>query len=156
MKIIKIVLFCSVLILSSQIFGQDSTELTSKEYTSKYDSLQSLKEELQSQKENLRSSLENLEKKRDSLKNKLQVEQLSLYKMKYGKEIGERVYNNRIWKGMTREMLRDSWGEPDSLNESKKDWGTFSQWHYGEITFFFRDGELFEWEGEGEEIRKGQ
>lgn len=156
MKLINVVVL-SVLILPAQLLGQDSSNLSPGEYAGRYDSLQTLKQKLQSQKKDLKDNLEELESRRDRLKNEFHAEQLSLYKLKYGKEYGERVYNDRIWKGMTREMLRDSWGEPDSLNKSRKDWGTFSQWYYGdEYIFFFRDGKLFEWKGEGEEVRKRQ
>ena len=52
---------------------------------------------------------------------------------------------------MTEEMLIDSWGEPDKVNVDKFDYGTFSQYFYGDITYFFdRDGKLIDWE-EGKE-----
>jgi hypothetical protein len=151
-----ITLFLSIFILAflSHSVAQDSTKISPKEYSNKLDSLQNLKENLLSKKNDLKSSINNLEEIKDSLSNTLKQEELELYQLKYGNELGKRVYNKQVWKGMSRQMLRDSWGKPDSLNESHKDWGTFSQWYYGDVTFFFRDGKLFEWEGEGEAIRK--
>lgn len=35
---------------------------------------------------------------------------------KYGKSIAARIYAGKIWKGMTTEMVKDSWGEPDRVN----------------------------------------
>ncbi|MCH8326702.1 MAG: hypothetical protein IIB83_09140 [Bacteroidetes bacterium] len=32
----------------------------------------------------------------------------------------------------------------------KKKWGIFTQWTFGDVTFFFKNGKLFEWE----EIKK--
>ena len=74
---------------------------------------------------------------------------LELYIVKYGEENGVLVSQGRVWKGMSEEMLRDSWGEPDKIKKNVEDWGTFTQWYYGDITYFFRDGEMIDWE-EGE------
>jgi len=35
---------------------------------------------------------------------------------KYGKSIAARIYAGKIWKGMTTEMVKDAWGEPDRVN----------------------------------------
>ena len=75
-----------------------------------------------------------------------------LIKIKYGKKNGVRVASGMVWKSMTEEMLRDSWGEPDRIDSNKQSYGIFNQWYYGEITYFFRDGKLIDWEeGEGTE-----
>ncbi|MCF8266381.1 MAG: hypothetical protein K9I99_17935, partial [Melioribacteraceae bacterium] len=66
--------------------------------------------------------------------------------LKYGQEYGMRVSMGRVWKGMSENMMRDSWGEPDKIDKNKEKWGVFSQWYYGEIVYFFKDGKLTEWE----------
>ena len=43
-------------------------------------------------------------------------------------------------------MVRDGWGKTDQINNNVERWGTFTQWSYGNITFFFRDGNLTDWE----------
>ena len=70
----------------------------------------------------------------------------TLYILKYGKKKGIRVSNGNVWKGMTEHMLNDSWGKPDRTNKIKKKWGIFTQWYYGDITYFFKNSKLIEWE----------
>jgi len=69
-----------------------------------------------------------------------------LYVLKYGKKNGTRVSNGSVWKGMTEAMLKDSWGKPDKKNTIKRKWGVFTQWYYGDITYFFKNAKLIEWE----------
>jgi len=69
-----------------------------------------------------------------------------LYILKYGDELGQRVAYSQIWKGMTESMMKDSWGEPDKIDKNVENWGVFTQWYYGEVIFFFRDGKLIDWE----------
>ncbi len=71
-----------------------------------------------------------------------------LYVLKYGKEIGNRIAYKRIWMGMTDKMVRDGWGEPDKIDRNVEKWGVFEQWFYGNITFFFKDGKLTDWDEE--------
>ena len=47
---------------------------------------------------------------------------------------------------MTEDMLNDSWGKPDRTNKIKKKWVIFTQWYYGDITYFFKNSKLIEWE----------
>ncbi len=65
---------------------------------------------------------------------------------KYGKKIGNRILNGQVWKGMTEEMLRDSYGEPDKIDTNKQKWGVYTQYYYGKQIFFFKNGKLFDWE----------
>jgi hypothetical protein len=73
-----------------------------------------------------------------------------LYILKYGEEIGNKIAYKQIWTGMTDEMVLESWGEPDRVDKNVEEWGTFTQWFYGNVTFFFKDGKLTDWEGEEE------
>jgi hypothetical protein len=70
--------------------------------------------------------------------------------LKYGEEIGNKIAYKQIWTGMTDEMVMESWGEPDRVDKNVEEWGTFTQWFYGNVTFFFKDGKLTDWEGEEE------
>ena len=47
---------------------------------------------------------------------------------------------------MTEKMLRDGWGKPDRIHTSTYKWGIYSQWYYGDIIYFFRNGKLIDWE----------
>ncbi len=82
----------------------------------------------------------------DSLSMQYQSEVRELYVMRYGKEDGAKVASGMVWKGMSEDMLRDSWGKPDSVTSNKQPWGTYNQWYYGEITYFFKDGKMIDWE----------
>ena len=57
-----------------------------------------------------------------------------------------------IFKLTANARVLDSWGEPDRVDKNVEAWGTFAQWYYGEVTFFFKDGNLTDWEGEEEKI----
>ena len=112
----------------------------------KKDSLSNKTQSIENLNKSLRSDIDSLKHLRDSLQQKLRTELKELYIMEYGEEAGSKVAMGQIWTGMTEEMMRDSWGKPDSITVNKKQWGTYSQWYYGDITYFFKNGELFEWE----------
>ena len=65
---------------------------------------------------------------------------------KYGADLGNKLAAGMVWNGMTEDMLLDSWGEPDSSNTDRYKYGVFTQHTYGDITFFFRDKKLIDWE----------
>ena len=111
------------------------------------------KEILQIKKSKLQKDISELKSGIDSLNLLLpESEQLinecfrELYILKYGDELGQRVAYSQIWKGMTENMMKDSWGEPDKIDKNVENWGVFTQWYYGEVIFFFRDGKLIDWE----------
>ena len=95
---------------------------------------------------NLKAEIDSLRKLRDSMIIKLQAELRELYILKYGEEEGAKVAMGQVWTGMNENMMRDSWGEPDSISVNNQPWGKYSQWYYGDITYFFKDSKLFEWE----------
>ncbi len=65
---------------------------------------------------------------------------------KYGKKIANWINYKRIWKGMSIEMTKDSWGKPDKISTQKHNWGIFTQLYYGNVTFYFKNGKLTDWE----------
>lgn len=130
--------------ITTAYFGQ--TKITPAEYKSEYDSLSTLKEKLSVLKMNLTAEVEKLSAENESLDKEVKDCLPAYYRKKYGKEIGNRVAAGRVWAGMTEEMLLDSYGKPDKVNRNKEKWGVFTQYYYGKIIFFFRDGKLIEWE----------
>lgn len=130
--------FLYLLLTAAIIFGQSSE--------TKKDSLQQSSQSVKHINQNLRNEIDSLKMLRDSLEKKLRMELTELYILRYGEEEGGKVAMGQIWTGMTEEMMRDSWGEPDSVTINKQPWGRYSQWYYGDITYFFKDGKLFEWE----------
>jgi hypothetical protein len=130
-------------------FAQDKNQYNEKNYKSEFDSLKFLKEQNEISKKTLLNDIVELKKISADLNNQIMLitqEIEKLYTDKFGKEIGLRIYNKQIWKGMTEKMLSASWGKPDKIDRNVEKWGTFTQWYFGKITFFFRDGKLTDWE----------
>ena len=128
------------------LFAQSVQKIDGDTYISKRDSLLSLKDDLNTTKLELKSDIDSLIFHLEKLKEYINEEQKKLYIIKYGEEIGLRVASRQIWKGMTENMLRDSWGTPDNIDKNVEKWGVFTQWYFGDITFFFRDSKLTDWE----------
>lgn len=64
---------------------------------------------------------------------------------KYGTDIGKRLYQNKVWKGVTSEMAVDSWGKPKQINRMYVDQSVDEEWIYSKKWLYFRDGILIEW-----------
>lgn len=104
------------------------------------------KEQLHKQNAQTKKEVDSLKIVLKNLDANLKKHLKTLYILKYGKKKGIRVSNGNVWKGMTEHMLNDSWGKPDRTNKIKKKWGIFTQWYYGDITYFFKNSKLIEWE----------
>ena len=124
-------------------------QMTVEEYNSKKETLTLQKKELKKEIETLKTEIESLQNRIPELVQEIITAFRDLYVLKYGEEIGRRVAYKQIWKGMTDEMVRDGWGEPDRIDRNLEKWGVFEQWNYGNITFFFRDGKLTDWDEGG-------
>lgn len=137
-KIIKYLFLISI--LYSQIsFGQVN-------YQTEKDSLLQIKITLDKEMLTLKAELDSLKNYLASFDEKLNLKKTELMVLRYGKKFGTQVASGQIWKGMTEWMLKDSWGEPDKIKKNVEKWGVFTQWSYGDITYFFRDGTLTDWE----------
>lgn len=87
--------------------------------------------------------------KSDSEENKKENERLNKLIKKYGKVDGTKVYNRKIWIGMTSQMTRDSIGHPSDINKSVYSWGVKEQWVYSKGRYkylYFDDGILTSWQ----------
>jgi hypothetical protein len=132
----------SILIFSSSALAQ----MTKQEYDKEKKELIEKRERLTTEINSLNSDIDSLKKNIPELEQQLVDSYQELFELKYGKEIGQRIAYKRIWKGMTDEMVKDGWGEPDRIDKNVEPWGVFTQWIYGEIIFFFRDGKLTDWQ----------
>jgi|688.fasta_scaffold658442_2 hypothetical protein len=65
---------------------------------------------------------------------------------KYGAVIGLKIFNQRIWLGMTSAMALASWGEPNKVNRTVGKWGVNEQWVYDDTYLYFENGKLTSWQ----------
>ena len=121
-------------------------QMMKEEYNSEKETPTLQKKELKKEIETLKTEIKNLQNRIPELEQEIKTAFRELYVLKYDEEIGQRNASKRIWKGMTDKMVRDGWGEPDRININVEKWSRFIQWTYGNIIFFFRDGNLTDWE----------
>ena len=82
------------------------------------------------------------EQKDQTRKAELQKRKASLIK-KYGHTNGTLISEGKVRIGMTKEMCRESWGEPEDINKTTSSYGTHEQWVYGYGSYlYFENGKL--------------
>lgn len=140
----QILLF--LLIFTIALIAQTDKKISRERYDFLMDSLLTEKQSLLVQKEVLIAEIDSLQNVKISLEEKSNSARVKQLVRKYGKKNGLRIARGQVWKGMTERMLKDSWGKPDRITKNKEKWGLFSQWYYGTITYFFRDGKMTDWE----------
>ena len=64
---------------------------------------------------------------------------------KYGTDIGKRLYQHKVWKGVSSEMARDSWGKPVQINRMYVDQSVEEEWIYSKKYLYFKDDVLIDW-----------
>ena len=62
------------------------------------------------------------------------------FQNKYGKEVGEKITTKNIWIGMTEEMLLDSWGKPNDINQTVTKYSNRKQYVYGSSQYVYVEG----------------
>ena len=73
------------------------------------------------------------------------VDRYDLLVNKYGTDIGKRLYQHKVWKGVSGEMERDSWGKPIQINRMYVDQNVDEEWIYTNKYLYFRDDVLIDW-----------
>lgn len=142
-KLVRLLIVSALLIiLQSNLFGQSKKN----DFQKQRDSLLVLKKSMQTETAQLKAEIKHLREKLDKISSKYGNKKIVLFIKRYGRKSGQRVAAGKIWKGMTLRMMKDSWGKPDKVRENKEKWGVFTQWTFGKITYFFRDGKLTDWE----------
>ena len=134
------------LLVNISAWAQIKKPITKVRYNYLIDSLTTVKSELLTQKVDLNHQIDSLKIVLEKLQNNITSSRIKELIKKYGKENGSRIAKGQIWKGMTEKMLEESWGKPDKIDKNKEKWGTYTQWYYGEITYFFKNGEMIGWE----------
>ncbi|NOY35970.1 MAG: hypothetical protein GXO83_00165 [Chlorobi bacterium] len=78
-----------------------------------------------------------------------QIEQnsdrISSFINKYGPERGRKIAQHKIWRGMTREMVMDSWGKPRAINIYGTRMTRREEWEYNRYVLIFENGILARW-----------
>ena len=74
-----------------------------------------------------------------------QADRYEMLVNKYGTDIGKRLYQHKVWKGVNSDMARDSWGKPVQINRMYVDQSVDEEWIYSKKYLYFRDGILIEW-----------
>ena len=64
---------------------------------------------------------------------------------RYGRSVGTKIYEGKIWKGMTPGMVKDSWGSPRKINRVVKDNNVTDEWIYGNTWLHFTNNLLTDW-----------
>ena len=121
-------------------------QITQESYNRELNSLTEKKDQLSAEIKSLKFEIDSLNLLIPELKQRLSTEYRELYVMKYGNKYGPRVAQKQIWKGMKDEMVKDGWGSPDRIDKNVEPWGVFTQWYYGDIIFFFKNGKLIDWQ----------
>jgi len=138
--------FFLLFFISISTFAQTDSNITKERFDFLTDSLSAKKHQLLIEKEVLLLEIDSLKNVLVELEKNSNSSRANQMTRKYGKQVGKRVASGQIWKGMTENMLEDSWGKPDKITKNKEKWGLFTQWYYGDITYFFKEGIMIGWE----------
>jgi hypothetical protein len=145
----KFSLIALLLLSFFQIMSFAQYKINSSSFSAQKDSLILQKVQFAKDKIRLTVVIDSLKNLSAEIENKIEVvleEINSIYVKKFGKEKANRIVNKQIWKGMTEKMLRASWGAPDKIDRNVEKWGVFTQWYYGDVTFYFKNSKLTDWE----------
>lgn len=64
---------------------------------------------------------------------------------KYGTSMAASIYAGKIWKGMSSDMVRDSWGKPLRINRVISGNVIKEEWIYNNTWLFFENDNLVQW-----------
>jgi len=74
-----------------------------------------------------------------------EVSRFTYLENKYGTSIASKLNQGKIWKGMTSEMVSDSWGTPQKINRVISGNNIREEWIYKNSWLFFQNERLLEW-----------
>ena len=73
------------------------------------------------------------------------MSRLSYLENKYGSSLASKIVAGKIWKGMTSEMVTDSWGIPEKNNKVTSGDIHKEEWIYKNTWLYFENSTLMEW-----------
>jgi hypothetical protein len=74
-----------------------------------------------------------------------QVSRLSYLENKYGTSMAAKLIAGKIWKGMTTDMVQDSWGGPKKINRVINGNDVKEDWFYNNSWLHFENDTLIDW-----------
>jgi hypothetical protein len=74
-----------------------------------------------------------------------QVSRFTYLENKYGTNMAAKLNAGKIWKGMTAQMVRDSWGTPSKINRAAGDNVAKEEWIYRNTWLYIENNTLVEW-----------
>jgi hypothetical protein len=74
-----------------------------------------------------------------------QGNRFSYLEKKYGTNMAARLIAGKIWKGMTSDMVRDSWGSPVKINRVIETNVIKEEWIFSNSWLFFENDVLSQW-----------
>jgi hypothetical protein len=74
-----------------------------------------------------------------------QVSRFTYLENKYGTSMAARLNSGKIWRGMTAEMVRDSWGKPMRINRVIQNDIVKEEWIYSNTWLYIENNNLIEW-----------
>jgi hypothetical protein len=74
-----------------------------------------------------------------------QATRLSYLQNKYGPNMADKLYAGKIWRGMTSQMVRDSWGVPLKVNTIAGQTPDKEEWYYNKAVLVIENNILIDW-----------
>jgi hypothetical protein len=74
-----------------------------------------------------------------------QVDRFTYLDNKYGTTVAAKMFAGKIWKGMTAEMVLDSWGKPVKVNRTINADLIREEWIYKNSWLFIENDALIDW-----------
>jgi hypothetical protein len=74
-----------------------------------------------------------------------QVSRFTYLENKYGTNMAARLNAGKIWKGMSAEMVKDSWGKPVKINRVIGNSNVKEEWIYRNTWLYIENNYLVEW-----------
>lgn len=74
-----------------------------------------------------------------------QQSRFSYLENKYGTSLAARINSGKIWKGMSAEMVRDSWGNPVTINRVISGNTIKEEWVYNNTWLYMQNNTLVQW-----------
>jgi len=63
----------------------------------------------------------------------------------YGWETAQKIFDHKIWRNMTTNMVEDSWGRPDNINRIISSGQVKEEWIYPSTYLIFLNEKLMDW-----------